>query len=148
VRRFFALLALGLALAAAPPPAAADGASELGLDAVDRRAIQAVIAAQMEAFKKDDSETAFGFASPTIRTMFGSAANFMNMVMTGYHPVYRPKTVSFGEIVNVRGEPVQKVFVLGENGVDLVAAYVMQRQPDNAWKINGVYLFQDDTKGT
>jgi hypothetical protein len=147
VWRLVALLALAAALAA-PLPAAADGASELGLDATDRRAIHDVIAAQMEAFKKDDGETAFSFASPTIRTMFGTAANFMNMVKSGYHPVYRPKTVSFGEIVNVRGEPVQKVFVLGENGVGLVAAYVMQRQPDSAWKINGVYLFQDDSKGT
>lgn len=148
MRRFFALLALAFSLVAALSPAAADGASELGLNAADRRAIQAIIAAQMDAFKKDDSETAFSFASPTIRTMFGSAANFMNMVMTGYPPVYRPKTVSFGEIVNVRGEPVQKVFVLGENGAELVAAYVMQRQPDSAWRINGVYLFQDDTRGT
>ena len=127
---------------------AADDAERLGLKEADRGAIQKIIGAQMDALKNDDGETAFSFASPTVRGIFGTAAKFMNMVKGGYHPVYRPKVVSFGEIVSVRGEPVQKVFILGENGAEIVAAYVMERQLDGGWKINGVYLFRDTSEGT
>lgn len=129
-------------------PVCADGDNELSLTAADRQAIQAIISAQLAAFKRDDGEEAFSYASPTIRKIFGTIANFMEMVRSSYSSVYRSEIVSFSDILDVRGEPVQRVHITGEDGRTMIAAYVMQRQPDGVWKINGVYMFKDQSKAT
>lgn len=126
----------------------ADGGDELGLTTSDRETIQGIIRAQLKAFKRDDGEEAFGYASPTIRKIFQSTDNFMAMVRNSYSSVYRSKEVNFGDILDVEGGPVQRVFIVGEDGKSMVAAYVMQRQPDGVWKINGVYMFRDQSEAT
>jgi hypothetical protein len=109
-------------------------------DASDRAAIRDVIEKQMEAFGRDDGETAFGLASPTIRGMFGSADVFMEMVRQGYQPVYRPKSVEFGKLGEVSGRIAQEVHVIGPDGRPVTALYVMTQLPDGSWRIDGCYL--------
>ena len=104
-----ALLLLSMVLALAAPSHAQDAA--------DRAAIRDVIEKQMEAFRRDDGEAAFGFASPTIRGMFGSAEIFMKMVRQGYQPVYRPQSVEFGQLGEVSGQIAQEVHVSGPTDV-------------------------------
>ena len=103
-------------------------------------AIEQVIRDQMAAFARDDAEAAFAFATPELRAMFGSAANFMSMVRQGYQPVYRPRSVTFGELAEQDGQTVQEVGIIGSDGVPRVALYTMQRQPDGAWRIAGCRL--------
>ena len=67
----------------------------------EKGAIRKVIEAQIGAFRADDGERAFGYASPNIRQIFRSAENFMAMVRNGYQPVYRPRSVRFGDLVEV-----------------------------------------------
>src|ERR1700754_3090764 len=98
------LLALFLSLALAWPAMAQDAA----LSDTDRAAIRDVIGRQVEAFRRDDGDAAFGFASPTIQRMFGSSDIFMDMVRQGYQPVYRPRVFDFAEIVELNGQPTQK----------------------------------------
>jgi hypothetical protein len=130
--RLVALLALILGLAA--PAAAQD------LSAADRSAIRDVIQSQVEAFRRDDGEGAFGYASPTIRGMFGTPEVFMDMVRQGYQPVYRPKVFEFREIVTLHGQVTQKVHVIGPDGRPVTAYYPMTQLPDGSWRINGCYL--------
>ena len=52
------------------------GAAER-LVAADRRAIEATIRQQLEAFDRDDAETAFGYATPDIQRLFGSSDAFL-----------------------------------------------------------------------
>ena len=54
-----------------------------------------MISKQIEAFKADDFDTAFSFASPMIQRMFGSASTFGEMVQNGYPMVWRPAEVRF-----------------------------------------------------
>ena len=61
----------------------------------DAAAIQQVIQGQMNAFKVDDWNAAFAFASPSIQTKFESAQVFSQMVTQAYQPVYRPRGVEF-----------------------------------------------------
>jgi hypothetical protein len=130
--RLLALLALILGLAA---PAAAQDVS-----AADRSAIRDVIQSQVEAFRRDDGDSAFGYASPSIRGMFGSPEIFMDMVRQGYQPVYRPKVFEFREIVTLHGEVTQKVHVVGPDGRPVTAFYPMTQLPDGSWRINGCFL--------
>lgn len=113
-----------------------------GISAVDRDAIRGVIEQQVEAFRADDGDRAFGFASPGIQQMFGSADNFMAMVRQGYEPVYRPRSVEFRELVAERGRLAQRVLFVGPDGVPVVAEYTMEQQPDGTWRIAGCMLLR------
>jgi hypothetical protein len=119
-------------------------AAQEPLSDADRAAIRDVIGRQVEAFGRDDGEAAFGFASPTIRRMFGSAEVFMDMVRQGYRPVYRPRVFDFREIVELHGQPAQKVHVIGPDGRPHTAFYPMTRLPDGSWRIDGCFLQAPD----
>jgi len=131
----FPLLALlGLILGLAAPSFAQD------LSAADRSAIRDVIQGQVDAFQRDDGASAFGYASPTIRGMFGTSEIFMDMVRQGYQPVYRPRVFDFREIVTLQGQVTQKVHVVGPDGKPVTAFYPMTQLPDGTWRIDGCYL--------
>src|SRR6185436_10891700 len=134
------LLALFLALALVWPAAA----QEAALSEADRAAIRDVIGRQVEAFRRDDGDAAFGFASPHIQHLFGSSDIFMDMVRQGYQPVYRPRVFDFREIVDLHGQPAQKVHVIGPDGRPVTAVYPMARQPDGSWRIDGCFLQAPD----
>ena len=104
-------------------------------------AIESVIGAQIEAFRKDDFATAFTFASPNIRSMFGTADNFGLMVRRGYPMVWRPGPLQFLELRDEQGLLWQKVMVRDQQGVFFVLDYQIIETPDG-WRINGVYLVQ------
>jgi hypothetical protein len=110
------------------------------LSLADRSAIRDVIQSQIEAFRRDDGAGAFGYASPSIRGMFGSPEIFMDMVRQGYQPVYRPRVFEFREIVSLHGQVTQKVHVVGPDGRPVTAYYPMTQLPDGTWRIDGCYL--------
>ena len=136
--RLLALLILAFSFATAAP------AQDLSLSESDRAQIRDVIGRQVEAFRRDDGESAFGLASPSIQGMFGSAEIFMDMVRQGYQPVYRPRVFDFREIVDLHGQPAQKVHVIGPDGRPVTAVYPMARQPDGSWRIDGCFLQAPD----
>lgn len=103
-------------------------------------AIRGVISEQLDAFRAGDAVRAFSYASPAIRNQFRDPGTFMDMVRTGYAPVYRPTTAEFLEIRYGRRGPEQDVYIVGADGKPVIARYFMQRQPDGTWRINGVVL--------
>jgi hypothetical protein len=130
MRAWLAALLFAFAL----PAAAAD------LPQADTTAIRAVVQGQLDAFRRDDQEAAFGFASPTIQDVFRTPEGFMAMVRQGYAPVYRPRQVLFQDIVTFRGQPTQRVYLVGPDGRAVIAYYLMERQPDGTWRIDGCIL--------
>jgi hypothetical protein len=139
VTRILFSLCLSLAVAGT---ALAQGLSNL--NNVERRAIRSVIESQISAFRADDSERAFGFAAPSIRGIFRTADNFMAMVRRGFEPVYRPRDVRFGDLVDVEQSLVQKVYVTAPDGKQVLALYSMERQSDGSWRISGCTLAEPD----
>ena len=119
-------------------------AQELSLSDSDRAAIRDIIGKQVEAFQRDDGPAAFGYASPAIQGMFGTPEIFMDMVRQGYPPVYRPRAFDFREIVDLHGQPAQKVHVIGPDGRPVTAYYPMIQLPDGSWRINGCFLQAPD----
>ena len=108
----------------------------------DRAAIAGVIRDQIAAFRVDDAARAFGYASPEIQAKFGTAERFLEMVRSGYAPVYQAEDLAFGEIAVENGTPVQAVEIHTLEGEGVLALYFMERQPDGSWKINGVLMTQ------
>ena len=135
MRAILGFLLLFVALAS--PPAAAQEVSS-----ADQAAIRQVIQSQLDAFQHDDAGAAWSYASPSIQSMFTTPEIFMQMVKTGYQPVYRPREVEFRQLGDVGGSLVQDVFVVGPDGRPVIARYSMEKQPDGSWRINGCALTQ------
>ncbi len=106
----------------------------------DRTAIRLTIERQIIAFQKDDAKEAFAFATPAIKDQFKTPEIFIQMVKKAYQAVYRPRSVLFETFSIMQGLPTQSVLLLNAEGVPVRAFYLMEKQPDSTWKINGCYL--------
>ncbi len=116
--------------------------------AADRSEIQRVITAQIDAFRHDDGPAALGFAAPGIRSKFGDAAGFLGMVRQAYPPVYRPRAFSFGALAAAGGLTMQKVEIVGPDGVPALAIYDMEHEADGSWRISGCRLVKSEMRET
>ena len=101
--------------------------------------LQSTILNQIEAFKADDFNRAFSYASPVIKGIFGTPENFGMMVRNGYPMVHRPAEVQMLEQRQVAGATVQRVLITDGQGRGHVLDYQMVETPDG-WQINGVTL--------
>ena len=140
----FALVLAFLFLSALP---AAVRAEDPAIGPADAAAIRAVISDQLGAFLRDDQTGAFADASPTIQQIFHDPETFMQMVRSAYQPVYRSSSVEFRELGMVEGRLVQRVYMVGPDGVAVLADYEMQRQPDGTWRINGCSIERAPDQG-
>lgn len=104
-------------------------------------AIQSVISDQIAAFQVDDFSTAFGYASQSIQSIFGTPERFGQMVESGYPMVHRPGAVAFLELGDIQGDLWQRVLIHDQSGRPYVLNYQMVQQ-GSEWKINAVYLSQ------
>ncbi len=107
-----------------------------------------LITSQISAFRSDDADVAFSFAAPNIKQRFQKPDIFLKMVRQGYRPVYRPKSVTFGQQKNTSYGPTQEVHVTGPEGKDWLVLYTFEQQGDGSWKISGCYLTEDPGEAT
>jgi hypothetical protein len=115
--------------------------SALSVSAQEARnpAIETTIQQQFDAFRADDVGTAFSFASPTIKGLFGTPENFGMMVRNGYPMVWRPAEVQYLELRKVAGNLWQRVMVTDQAGRTHLLDYQMIKT-DDGWQINAVQL--------
>ncbi|MDJ0627446.1 MAG: DUF4864 domain-containing protein [Rhodobacter sp.] len=104
--------------------------------------ISGVIASQIEAFQRDDFATAFTFASPVIKGMFGTPERFGMMVRQGYPMVWRPAEVQYLEQRQSGPFTYQKVLIEDRQGALFTLEYEMIQTPEG-WQINGVQFLRD-----
>ena len=112
----------------------------------DAPAIQDVIQGQIEAFLKDDTATAFTFASPMIQGLFGSPENFGRMVQGGYPMIWKPSAVRYLGLRTENGMTFQRVLVEDAGGAIHLFDYEMIAMPEG-WRINGVYPVKGNDAG-
>jgi Domain of unknown function (DUF4864) len=130
MRAFILLVALLIGLAA--PARAGD----------DVAAAQSIIRAQVDAFSRDDAETAYSYAAPAIRSMFPQANIFLGLVKQRYAPVYRHRSFEFGEAKVSDGKIAQRVHIVDADGEVWEALYTLEQQPDGSVKITGCILLK------
>ncbi|MDP4823675.1 MAG: DUF4864 domain-containing protein [Aestuariivirgaceae bacterium] len=130
------LLAFALLMFLAATPARAQSATD-----ADGARFRDIITAQIEAFRADDGPAAYTHAAPKIRQMFPTPDDFMALVKRGYPQIYRPEKFTFGPVTTeMRGQPTQRVTIVDAKGKVWTALYGFEKQPDGAWKINGVQM--------
>ncbi len=113
-----------------------------GAAQADPAAMQAVIGGQIEAFRAEDVDTAFGYAAPGIVRMFRTPDTFGSMVRQGYPMVWAPGTIEYLGSEDRGGAWTQDVLVTDEAGRLFTLEYTMVETPDG-WKIAGVRLLED-----
>jgi hypothetical protein len=110
--------------------------------AEDLAEIRAVISRQIDAFRRDDAESAFALVAPAVQQTYGTPERFLDVMRTSYHPVYRPAAVTFLEPVVLGADAVQPVQLTDRAGGHWLAYYAMQRQKDGSWRAAGCHLVQ------
>jgi hypothetical protein len=108
----------------------------------DVAAAQRIIRAQVDAFSRDDAETAYSYAAPAIRSMFPQADIFLALVKQRYAPVYRHRSFEFGEAKVSDGKIAQRVHIVDADGEVWEALYTLEQQPDGSVKITGCVLLK------
>ncbi|KIC38279.1 DUF4864 domain-containing protein [Leisingera sp. ANG-M7] len=103
--------------------------------------VTSVIGSQFEAFLNNDAETAFTYASPDIRRIFGTPERFGEMVQQGYPMVWRPAEVRYLDLREVAGSLWQRVMITDQSGAVHLLDYQMVNL-ESGWKINAVHLLQ------
>ena len=116
------------------------GTAAVAASADDIASAQSIIAAQEQAFARDDAATAYGFAAPAIQSFYRSPEGFMYMVRNGYAPVYRHRSFAFGEVRIVDGKIQQDVQIVDADGVAWDALYTLETQSDGSLKISACIL--------
>ena len=139
IRAALLTAALSVWLPGLPPGAQAGEA--------DAAAIRGVIRQQIDAFRAGDVDTAFGFASPGIRAMFGTSDRFGTMVEGGYPMVWHPADVRFLDLTEAHGALWQMVLVKDTDGVWHRLAYRMEPGGAGGWSISGVEILRAPETG-
>ncbi len=111
----------------------------------DAEAAGRIVIQQLEAFRRDDFDAAFGFASAEIHELF-DRARFEGMVRGGYPEIARSvSAVIDGSERGAGGRLFLLVRVRGANGRGIEAVYEMVRE-DRGWRINGVVTRPDSSE--
>ncbi|MGH7383740.1 MAG: DUF4864 domain-containing protein [Candidatus Rokuibacteriota bacterium] len=125
-------IVIGLALTLLPLCASAWAQA----DKADVRGAAEPVVKQLEAFRRDDYDTAFTFASAEIRTQF-DRQSFEVMVRRGYPEIARSTFAAVTKTeVTPDGPAYVTVKIRGDNGQSIEALYELVWQ--DGWKINGV----------
>ncbi|WP_224813754.1 DUF4864 domain-containing protein [Hasllibacter sp. MH4015] len=136
-------LAVGLALIAAfvaPRPVAAQEV------VAPNPAIEAVIGSQFDAFRAEDVQEAWRYASPNIQGIFGDPQRFGAMVQQAFPMVWSPGQVNFVDLQALGGLLVQRVEVVDQAGNLHYLGYAMV-ETDDGWRINGVQILRAPSFG-
>jgi uncharacterized protein DUF4864 len=130
------LSVLGLLVLFWPAPAMAGDDSNAAPKA------RALIEQQLEALARDDAPGAYALAAPAIKTKFADPDGFLAMVRDKYAPVYRHRSVEFGDAED-DGDRISQVLTIVDNDNKVwKALYELARQPDGTWLITGCVLIR------
>lgn len=103
--------------------------------------VQETIAAQLDAFLRDDFDHAFTYASPKIRRIFRDPNTFGMMVRQGYPMVWRPADFTFLHSKKTPWGMSQIIEIIDKNGRAHYLRYDMVPS-ETGWKIDGVAILQ------
>jgi hypothetical protein len=150
---FFLLSIVAPAAVASDPNLATPNASPPGtkvpnLAAEEIAAIRNAILGQLNAFKHDNAEKAFSYASEKIQRIFRTPQIFLQMVRKSYQAVYNPRSFKFRKTRRIEGQVIQPLSVVGPSGVKETALYVMEKQADGIWKIGACIMANKPGKDT
>lgn len=141
------LAVMGMMLVMACVLSVSAGATELGknLGKKEETAIQSAVQLQIEALTNDDADRAFALTTETTRSRLGSPDNFLRMIKEQYDPVYRHRTALYSAPTVVHGKVYQVVRLTDLESHVWLAIYLMHKDAEGTWKIDGCQLIETRT---
>jgi hypothetical protein len=124
------------------------GPASAGDDSAAEHSVRALIERQLDAFAHDDATGAYALAAPGLKTLFTDPDMFLAMVRSSYAPVYRHRSVEFGEFDGEGDNVSQLITIVDNDNVVWKALYKLARQPDGQWLINGCLLIKSSDSST
>jgi hypothetical protein len=131
-----ALASVGLLFAFAAGPAVAHEAGSMEARAIIQR--------QLDAFQKNDADSAFSLASPGLKETYANPHNFMDSVRSGETPFFKRRMVEYQDFVAAGDDAAQSVVLVDDDSYVWTIVYKLSRQPDGSWLIDGVVLVKSD----
>ncbi|MDX1800938.1 MAG: DUF4864 domain-containing protein [Marinobacter sp.] len=131
------LFALSLCLLAA-------GVSRQALADEPADGIRDAILSQIEAFATDDAESAWHYASTSVKQRLQTPRAFLRMVRSQYPAIYQASAIHFGRLIPHDGFQIQQVQFQGPSGLLWDSFYTMVNENDH-WAIGGVDIWQAET---
>lgn len=111
----------------------------------DTLEIQNIIKKQIDAFTRNDYETAYSYASDEIKNMFADKKIFKNMIISSYSILINPKNVIFEKPMLLDKNMVaQKVKIIGINNLEVYAVYTVTKNTQRQWRIAGCVLIKNE----
>ena len=107
--------------------------------------IRSAVQSQIEALTNDDAVKAFDLTTEDARNRLGSPDNFLRMIKEKYDPVYRHRMALYSSPQIVLGKVYQAVRLTDLDSHVWVAIYLMHKDEEGTWKIDGCQLVQTMT---
>jgi len=104
--------------------------------------IRDAVETQIDALANDDAATAFDLTTEDTRTRLGSPDNFLRIIKESYEPVYRHRMAIYSSPQVVLGKVYQVVRLTDLESHVWVAIYLMHKDEEGTWKIDGCQLVQ------
>ena len=142
----FVALVLSFGLASMPVHAGPVYVKPAELPTKDVEGIRNIILSQLNAFRDDEAENAFSYATPEIRRFFITPEMFLHMVLQSYQSVYRPQSFTFKTTKRIDGNIVQPLALVGPSGVSETPLYILEQQPDGSLKIGACFVAREPGK--
>ena len=108
---------------------------------------QAVIDAQLEAFRNGEADAAFGFAARGFHEHYSDSSAFVTDIRQGgYAPLLDSRAHSFGRF-QIEGDLVRQIVTLqGPDQIVYQAFYTLE-QEEAGWRVLGVVLHKQNAVG-
>lgn len=105
---------------------------------------RAIIQQQLDAFKRNDADSAFALASPGLKETYSNPHNFMDSVRSGETPFFKRRMTEYQDFVAAGDDAAQSVVLVDDDSSVWTVVYKLARQPDGSWLIDGVVLVKSD----
>lgn len=109
-------------------------------------AVNRVIQQQLEAFRKNDFGTAYGFALSGIRKQF-TQAEFEKMVRGNFAPMVKPGVVEFGGTKIAEGKAAVQLTLTAADGTKSAYRYFLEKE-NGEWHIAAVVPIEIEPQET
>lgn len=104
--------------------------------------IRSAVETQIDALTNDDAAKAFDLTTEDTRNRLGSPDNFLKIIKEKYEPVYRHRLALYSSPQVVLGKVYQAVRLTDLESHVWVAIYLMHKDEQGTWKIDGCQLVQ------
>jgi hypothetical protein len=133
---------LATAVASSNPALLVEAPDVAEITAADARMIRTLIRGQLLAFRRGDADGAYAVCSEAIQETFESAPTLMQLVTERYPALTDPRQVVFGSYAITPEGIGQMLEVVDGHGVAHQALYLVVRDAEGRWRINGCMLIE------